>query len=89
MTTNDDGVIEGLKLIRHNMGGVDDPDDPTYPFRLEATFCVPEFMQVTNALLYGCEKIVVRGQTREALERFVELNRLRQHPRLIRIDITG
>lgn len=81
-------TIPGLKLIRHNSGGVSNPDDPTFPFRLDASFRPPEFMQVAHVFLYGNEEICVRGTTREALERFVEANTLKTHPRLIRLEIT-
>lgn len=81
-------IIEGIKLIRHNMAGIDKPDDTSYPFKLEATFRVPGFMEVAASFLYGREHIIVRGMTKEALERFVELNRLSTHPRLQKLEIT-
>ena len=29
-------TIEGIKLIKHNIGGVNNPDDPSYgPWRLD------------------------------------------------------
>lgn len=81
--------IEGIKLIRHNAGRVNLPDDPSYPFRLDAVFSPPDFMNVAFALLYGgTEEICVRGMTREALERFVEANGFRTHIRLRRLEIT-
>lgn len=83
-------VIEGLKLIQHNAGGVNIPDDPTYPYRLEASFRPPELMIVTFIALHGgSENIVVRGMTQEALEEFVEENDLKNHPRLRSLTITG
>ncbi len=85
-----EGVIPGTKLIRHNTGGVNKPDDPTMPFKLEASFRPPEFMQVAFVGLCGSsEEIVVRGETREALDEFVEANNLNSHPRLLKLNITG
>lgn len=82
-------VIEGIKLIRHNMGGVNNPDDPAYgPFRLDAIFRVPGFMEVAATFIYGREEIVVRGKTREALEQFVKVNSLDTHCRKIKVEIT-
>lgn len=81
-------VIEGIKLITHNMGGVNRPDDPAFPFRLELICRVPSFMEVAMAGIYGNEHIVVRGMTRQKLEEFCKLNRLATHPRLIKVDIT-
>lgn len=83
-------IIEGIKLIQHNAGGVNLPDDPSYPFKLEVSLRPPEFMLVAFVGLYGGrEKMVVRGLTREVLEKFVEVNDLRTHPRLRELTITG
>ncbi len=83
-------VIPGIKLILHNAGGVYNPDDPSYPYKLEASFSPPELMEVAFVAIHGGgEKIVVRGMTREALEQFVESNRLQNHPRLQSLTITG
>ena len=83
-------IIKGLKLIRHNAHNVNLPDDPSYPFKLQATFQPPELMDVAFVFLHGgSEEIVVRGMTREALEQFVEENKLRTHPRLRELTITG
>ena len=83
-------IISGIKLILHNASGVDLPDDTTLPFKLEASFSPPEFMQIAFICLHGGnERIVVRGKTREALEQFVKANNLRFHPRRISLDITG
>ena len=85
-----DDPIPGIKLIRHNANRVNNPDDPSYPWKLEASFRAPEFMEMTFIFMIGStEEIVVRGMTREALEKFVEVNDLRRHPRLLRLDITG
>jgi hypothetical protein len=37
----------------------------------------------------GCEELVVRGKTREVLDRFITLNNLAQHTRLRGMMITG
>lgn len=82
--------IPGLKLIRHNADGVNIPDDPTFPFKLEALFRPPEFMAMAFIAMHGNnEEIVVRSKTRVALDKFIELNDLRAHPRLRRLTITG
>lgn len=84
-----DEVIEGLKLIKLT-GSVEIADDPSYPYKLEVNLRPPELMQVTFVMLYGgSEVIVVRAMTLEALDRFIERNDLRQHPRLRRGIITG
>jgi len=80
-------TIAGIKLIRHNGGGVDLPDDPSYPYRLDATFRPPEFIKMAFLFMHGNEEIIVRGMTREALEQFVDENELRSHPRLISLTI--
>jgi hypothetical protein len=84
---------EDLKIIRLNSHRIDEPDitwAATYPYKLEADLRPPEFMQVTFICLHGgSEELVVRGKTREALDRFITQNDLTQHPRLRRMLITG
>jgi len=49
-------------------------DDPSFPFRLVANLRPPEFMEMAFIGMYGgSEVIVVRGETREALEQFVKM----------------
>lgn len=80
----------GLKLIRHNAGNINLLDDPSFPFKLEAIFSPPEFMTMMFVGLYGgSEEIVVRGMTREVLDKFIEEQKFRTHPRLRRLTITG
>lgn len=82
--------IEGIKLITHNSRGVNEPEDSSYPWRMEANFRPPELMKVAFIGLYGAtEKIVVQGKTREALEEFIALNNFTTHPRLISLTLTG
>ena len=85
--------IEGLKLIRLNSAGINEPDEPNaqgFPYKLEVNLAPPDLMLVTFVMLYGgSELMVMRGKTREAIDQFIELNDLRQHPRLRRMTITG
>lgn len=84
-------IIPGIKLIRHNSAGINNPDDESFPHKLVASFRPPEFMEmahVSHMFLYGNEEIVARGMTKEALEQFSEVNCLKDHPRLIRLTIT-
>jgi hypothetical protein len=77
-------------LIQHAPSGVNEPDDPAMPFKLEASLRPPEFMAFAFIGLYGgSEDIVVRSETKEALEKFLGANELRRHPRLRRLTITG
>ena len=82
--------IRGIKLIRHNAGNVNLPDDPSYPFKLEVNLAPPDFLTFHFIALYGgSEEIVVRGKTKEALDEFIDGNNLREVPRLRRLTITG
>jgi hypothetical protein len=66
------------------------PDDPSLPYRLEASFSPAGFMQVAFSVMYGgSEEIVVRSETMDSILRFVEVNGYRINPRLIRLSITG
>ena len=78
-----------IKIIHHNAGRIDLPDDPSYPFLLDISLRPPEFMSVAFAFLHGgSETIRVRGKTRAALEKFAEENDLNTHPRLTKLEIT-
>jgi hypothetical protein len=81
--------IEGIKLIYHNSANINLPDDPSFPWRLDANFRPPEFMQFAFIGIHGgSEEIAVLGKTRDALEQFVKLNDLNTHPRLRSLTIT-
>jgi hypothetical protein len=83
-------TIEGLKLIRLNSSRVNEPDDPSYPYKLEVNLSPPELMQVAFVMLCGgSEELVVRALTRDAIDQFIQQNDLRRHPRLRRMTITG
>ena len=82
--------IPGIKVIEHAPSGINVPDDPSFPWKLVVTLSPPEFMEIMFIFMYGgSETIIVRGMTREALEKFVEANDLRTHPRLRSLNITG
>lgn len=82
--------IAGLKLIRLNSIGVEEPDDSSYPYKLVINLSPPELMQVAFVMLHGgSEDLVVRAMTREAIHQFVEQNDLRHHPRLRRMTLSG
>ena len=78
-----DQLIDGLKLIRLNTARINEPDDPSYPFKLEVNLSPPELMQVTFS-----EVLVVRSMSREAIDQLIQANDLRRHPRLRRMTIT-
>ena len=90
-STNERGpAIEGLKLIRLNSARIDEPDDPSYPYKLEVNLRPPDLLLVTFVMLCGgSEEMILRGKTRDAIDQFIELNYLRRHPRLRRMTITG
>jgi hypothetical protein len=83
-------IIPGLKLILHNAGGINEPEDPSYPYKLEAIFSPPKFMSFAFVMLHGgSEEVVVQAMTREALDEFIRSENLLNHPRLLHMTITG
>lgn len=82
------GVIPGTKLIKLT-GKVNIPDDPAFPFKLEAHFRPPPDDLAFMLMHDGNEKLVVGGMTREALDKFIEVYKLYTHPRFRRLTITG
>ena len=82
-------AIPGLKLIRHT-GGENNPDDPSYPYKLEVMLRTPEFMEFTFIAAFGPgEEIAVLGMTEEAINEFIAANRFKSHPRFRSLTITG
>ena len=80
--------MELIKLIQHNASGVNNPDDFSYPWRLDAYFRPPSFMSVAFICLYGGQEIIqVRGITKKSLEEFAKKNNLFNHPRKQSIKI--
>jgi hypothetical protein len=81
--------MEDVKLI-FVTGQLNQPDDPDFgPFKLEVILRPPEFMNVMFIMLHGGSEIVVaRGKTKEALEAFMEKEKLKTHPRFVRYEIT-
>ena len=78
------------KLIRHNTGRVDLPDDPSYPFKLEVSLDPPKLMEDEFVKFFGgSEEIVLRGMTKEALDKLVEAGEIRTNSRLRHFIITG
>lgn len=79
-----------LKLIRSTQHGVDVPDDPAFPYRLDVNLRPPEFMRMAFIVLHGgSEEIVIRGMTLEDLEPLIAENDFRNSSRLRSMVITG
>lgn len=80
--------MSDIKLIVHNASGVNGPDDPSYPWVLNANFSPPEFMSLAFVFMFGGSEVIkVRGMTKESLEKFAEENDLYNHPRLRELTI--
>lgn len=83
-------VIDGVKLIKHNASGINNPDDTSYPYKLEMSLSPPLFMDIAFIGIHGAsEEILVRGKTEEALTELIDLNNFRTHPRLRQLTLTG
>ncbi len=81
-------IIKGIKLIKHNAAGVNEPDDTSFPWRLDMFLRPPEFMSMDFMMMHhGGEEICVRGQTEQALEEFATVNNLFNHPRKTSLKI--
>src|SRR4029077_7558214 len=80
----------GVDLLSLESDEPDAPYESTYPYKLTAHLSPPDFMQVTFIMLHGgSEELIIRGRTREALDRFITRNNLKQNPRLRGMMITG
>jgi len=77
-----------VKCIRHAASGIEEPEDPSLPFRMEINLRPPEFMQVAFVMLYGGSEVVVfQGKTIKDLMTAADREKLSDHPRLRRILI--
>ena len=76
--------LPGIKIIRLNTSGINDPDEPDFPWKLEASFTPSEFLLMATMTIYdGSEEMVVKGRSREDLIEFLKLeNHLITHSRL-------
>jgi hypothetical protein len=82
--------IENIKLIKLTSAYVNNADDPSYPYKLEANLRPPELMNVTFVMMFGgSDQLVVRGKTKAAIEEFIAFNDLTSNPRLRSLTITG
>src|ERR1044071_8302464 len=80
----------GIKIIRHELSGINEPDDSSLPFMVHVNLSPPDFMNVAFVMLYGgSEEIVARCADRAAVDRLLDSNELRTHPRLRWIRIKG
>ena len=84
-------IIDGIKLIYHNIAGVDEPGDPiTLPFKLALNLKASALKGLSVSFYTGkVEEIVVHGARLEALHQFLERNKFRTNPRLINLVIIG
>ena len=73
----------------HNAGYINVQEDPSFPFKMEANFRIPSFMEVAFVMLYGgCEILRFQGMTVEGLAREADSKGLSDHCRLRKIEIT-
>lgn len=80
--------IRGTKLIKHT-GRVDNPDDPSYRYKLVVKLNWPIFAPLVMRVRYDAEELIVRGRTVRALQRYIETNELEMNPNLRSLVITG
>lgn len=81
-------VVMTVKVILANSHGINEPDDPSLPCRLEASLRAPGFMQMAFVLMHGgSEELVVKAITVSEFEPTLE--QLRNHPRLTLLVVTN
>lgn len=80
---------QDLKLISHNMGRINNPDDSTLPFKMEMECSTPSLCAIALFIFVGSEKLVVRGKTQDAILGFIRANDYGKHPRLKSLKVTN
>ncbi len=79
-----------VKVITLNTADVRRPDDPSLQWKLEASFRHNDFLIVARTLRFGgTEELVVRASNKWALDYFIRKGKIRTHPRLLRMVVTG
>ena len=66
--------IKGIKLIYQT--GERAPDDPSIPYKLGSESSTTVYDGRVHRAIRGSVEIVVRGESREVLEKFIEANQL-------------
>ena len=91
MTLENGTVREDLTVVRHLPSGIDLTDNPAWgPLLLTINLRPPELIYTAFVMLYGgSEEIVVRCHDRSAVEWFLGLTDLGNHPRLRWIKLVG
>ena len=84
------GVFRRITLLKATTSRLDRPDDPAFPYKLKFNLSPPKFMQRAFISMCGdSEEFAIGGKSRQALERYVQKNGIRTHPRLRWMTITG
>lgn len=79
-----------IQIVRHLPSRIDVQGDVSLPYLVHVSLSAPSFMAVAWAFLYGgTEEVTARCASRAAVDRFLDSNELRDHPRLLRITITA
>ena len=83
-------IIPGVRLLRHQGAGINQPFDPAFPFKLTVNFSPPEFMVLTFVMLYGGSEVIeVQGMDEDCLRQFIRANKFCDHPRFRHLVLTG
>lgn len=78
------------EVIFHNAGGIQRSPSVKFPYTVEVDLKWPEFHSLVYAMRYGgCETVVIVGTTLKVLERRIKKMKLREHPRLLDLTISG
>lgn len=86
---SDKGADDRVACIYHNAGHINVQEDPSFPFKMEANFRIPSFMEVAFVMLYGGSEIFrFQGMTVEGLVKAADSQGFSDHCRLRRIEIT-
>ena len=79
-----------LKVIEHNISRTKNPDDTSYPYRVEISRAHPEFRRLAMIIQHGSDEyLVMRATSLRAVYRYIDDNRLRTDPLLNICIITG
>ncbi len=83
-------LLRRTKVIAHNVSGLLEADDPSFPYKAEALLAHPDFHRVAFIIMFGsCEELIVRAKSLRALNRRLRKLGIRTNSRLEELVITG
>jgi|GEM_PF-2876959 len=82
-------ALHRVKIIRHNVSRIKNPEDPSYPYRLYVAQPHDEFHGAAKAIMFGgAEELVVRAKTMRGINWIIKKMKLRGNTHVMDLRLT-